>query len=90
MASTAANPTRTVTITLPEDVALVAEQSARDQRVEVSEVISRAIRADQRRWQAIEAELNSPIDPSNPASMTLAQVNDLVHETRRSGERKSA
>ncbi len=74
---------RVLTISLPETVARQVEDFARSQRVDVSTFFERTVRDYEKRMADIDEELNSPINPDDPESMTMAQVNDLVHEMRR-------
>jgi len=90
MSAVAENSTRVLTISLPEAVARQAEEFARNQRVDVSTFLERAIRDYERRMADIEEELNSPINPDDPESMTMSQVNDLVHEIRRQDKASGA
>ena len=49
-----------------------------------------AVRVYLLRLADIEKKLNEPINPADPSSMTMAKVNDFIHEFRREEERKSA
>ena len=81
---------RVFQIRLPEQLAQQVEAVARDQKTDVNELMQWAIRVYLRRLAAVQEELNEPIDPANPDSMTMAQVNEIVRESRRELERKRA
>ncbi len=83
MSAVSENPTRVLTISLPETVARQAEEFARSQRVYVSTFFERTVRDYEKRMADIDRELNSPINPDDPESMTMDQINELVHEIRR-------
>jgi hypothetical protein len=81
---------RVFQIRLPEQLAQQVEAVARDQKTDVNELMQWAIRVYLRRLATVQEELNEPIDPANPDSMTMAQVNEIVRESRRELERKRA
>lgn len=91
MAISVANANRLLSISLPEPLAEWVEKTAREQGTEPGELIQWAIRVYRNRLAGLVEELNEPLDPSNPETMTMAEVNDLVRGARQvNSERKTA
>ncbi len=90
MATLVKETTRVFNISLPEPLAQQVEQVARDQKTDVNELVQWAIRVYLHHNERLTKESNELINPDHPESMTWAQVSDLIHESRREEERKSA
>ena len=81
---------RVFTLNLPEQLAKQVEAVARDQKTDVNELVRWAIRVYLYQDASIAAGLSGPIDPSNPESMSMAEVCDFIKQSRREDERRSA
>jgi hypothetical protein len=82
--------TRVLDIKLPEQLAQQVETVAREQKTDVNELVQWAIRVYLHRLAGLKEELDSPINPDDPNSMSMTQVYDMIHEIRREEERKTA
>jgi hypothetical protein len=90
MSTLVAETDRILTLNLPEQLAQQVEAVARQQKTDVNELVQWAIRVYLYHNERIASELNEPIDPSNPESMTLAEVSDFIKQSRREDERRGA
>jgi hypothetical protein len=88
MAGLVKETTRVFNISLPEKLAQKVEEAAHDQKADVNELVQWAIRVYLHHNAPLTKESNEPINPDHPESMSMAQVNALVHEVRRDVRRE--
>ena len=74
MATLVKETTRVFDIRLPEQLAQQVEAVAREQKTDMNELVQWAIRVYLHHNARLTEEANELINPSNPESMTWAQV----------------
>ncbi len=67
---------RQVTFSLPDTLLGESEELARSLHMELGTLVEKALRGYLLRWEEVQRELNEPIDPRDPDSMSLAQVSE--------------
>ena len=82
MSTPVKEPSRVFDIRLPERLAQQVEEVARDQKTDLSDLVQWAIRVYLRAISRTEEDLNQPIDSSNPESISLDKIRELIHGSR--------